>query len=45
MNIYNVTLVSAIICIGVLGFMVLKYAIEPWVIDTLCRELIECNRT
>ena len=34
--------VSAIVS-GLICFYVLKYHIEPWVIETVCRELINCE--
>lgn len=29
--------------IGMLGFAALKYFVEPWVIETVCRELWKCD--
>lgn len=29
--------------IGILGFVALKYFVEPWVIETACRELVKCD--
>jgi len=34
--------ISAIVA-GVLLYLVLKYQVEPWVVETLCRELVRCN--
>jgi len=30
------------IAIGLIGFFILSYIVEPWVIGTMCRELIKC---
>ena len=32
----------AIVAIGLIGFFILSYIVEPWVIGTMCRELIKC---
>jgi len=32
-----------ILGIGLIGFGLLKYSLEPWVIETVCRELIVCD--
>lgn len=32
-----------ILCIGVLGFSALKYVVEPWAVETVCRELLRCD--
>jgi len=28
---------------GLIGFGLLKYSLEPWVVETVCRELIKCD--
>jgi len=34
---------KAIIVIGVVGYILLKYTVEPWVIETVCNNLINCG--
>lgn len=34
--------VSAIAA-GIGLFLLIKYKIEPWVVETVCRELMRCN--
>jgi len=34
--------VMKFIAIGLIGFFILSYIVEPWVIGTMCRELIKC---
>lgn len=32
-----------IIGIGLIGYALLKHSIEPWVINIVCKELINCD--
>lgn len=32
-----------IIIIGICGFVLIKYEIEPWVKDTMCENLVKCS--
>ena len=31
------------IIIGIAGYILLKYTIEPWMIEVVCRELVSCE--
>lgn len=32
-----------VIVIGLIGYALLKYYVEPWVIEVSCRELVKCG--
>ena len=42
-NLDTIVKVLVMTGIGLLGYSLLKYSIEPWVIETVCRELIKCD--